>query len=357
MNSHLSEFYSNKKIIITGNTGFKGVWLSLSLSHLGAKLYGYSNEKFNENPFCKFVLKQTQTTQKYGNITDKNKLENFIKEIQPDIIFHLAAQPLVSESYINPYETINTNVVGLLNVLEILRTLDNKCNLVAITSDKCYKINPNLSFYNENNDLGGFDPYSMSKAIQEHLVATYNNNYFNSPNSLIKCCTIRSGNVIGGGDFSSSRLIPDLVTAITNKSPITLRNPKATRPWIYVMDTILAYIIAGEALSWKKNMTGNSYNVGPEKSELYTVHDLVYSFVRNFSDSKIDIIDSSISSFKESDYLFLDTLKIKNELKWESKQTIKKAIEETANWYKRYHINQQEAFDYSVKIVTDYFSS
>ncbi len=354
MKNDLKDFYYNKKVVITGNTGFKGIWLSLSLAELGAKIFGYSNDHFLQNNFCQFSLKHTHTQQEYGDISDKNKLEKFISKVEPDFIFHLAAQPIVSESYQNPYETIQANVVGTLNLLEISRKRNNKCSIVVITSDKCYKINRNKTEYNESDELGGYDPYSLSKSMQENLTSMYSQVYFSSSFSKVNCCTVRSGNVIGGGDFSYSRLVPDVINAIHNNQSIKLRNPLAIRPWIYVLDSIFSYIRIIQALDSGMITNGESFNIGPDKEERLSVIDFVNLLVQFNPGASSQIEVNLTKEYIESDYLFLDTTKIKNQLNWKNNVHIEKAIEETSNWYKYYHSDPYKAFEYSISIIRNY---
>jgi CDP-glucose 4,6-dehydratase len=351
-------FYKGKRILLTGNTGFKGSWLTLLLHHYGAVVFGFAKKEALTGEFNFQINICANLKQFYGDITDKTLLEKTIVEVNPDIIFHLAAQPLVSTSYVNPFETINTNAFGTLCLLEVLRNYTHPCKLVVVTSDKCYKIKKGKKEYAEEDELGGLDPYSFSKAMQEQLTETYYNNFFSASNSLIKCCSLRSGNVIGGGDFSESRLIPDILKSIHAKEGIILRNPLAVRPWIYVLDTLSAYLLAAKGLFESPEISGQAFNVGPDTGELRNVNEVVNLFVNAYSPSeKIPVTVQTSASYKESDYLFLSNTKIKRVLAWNNKTPVNDAVNYTANWYKKYNDDKSSIVNFSLSQIEKHLAS
>lgn len=357
MNKGLAGFYKGKKVLITGNTGFKGSWLSLMLSHSGASLSGYSQSGIPDNMFSKMVMEHTGIQQRFGDINDRELLGQWINDQKPDLVFHLAAQPLVSESYEKPYETLNSNVSGTLSLLEVMRLYKHKCTLVMVTSDKCYKINKGKTEYSETDELGGFDPYSLSKAMQEQLIKLYYDNYFSKESSAINCCSIRSGNVIGGGDFSVSRLIPDLVRSIDASEKIVLRNPGAVRPWIYILDSLAAYLLAGKAVSENNKLSGEAFNAGPNKEDLLNVLGIVTSFAKEYAgEKKVIIGQEPAEKYKESEHLFLSTEKIRSVLSWETNYSIDQSVSATADWYKVFRLNKGKIIEHSVGEIEKYFS-
>jgi CDP-glucose 4,6-dehydratase len=350
--------FKGKRILITGNTGFKGTWLSLVLHSFDADVYGIAKEdlplsgkKFNR------LFPHSVKKQFYLDVSEKAEFEKAFSEINPDLVFHLAAQPLVGDSYKDPYTTLKSNVGGTMNLLEILRNHKNNCLAIFITSDKCYKIKKGQKQYSESDELGGFDPYSFSKSMQERLVEMYHNNYWNEPDSLIRTCTLRCGNVIGGGDFASSRLLPDCYQSILAKKNLLLRNPEAIRPWIYILDSINAYLTATNFLMKDSTLSGESFNVGPEISEMIKVKDLVEKFNARFKEKdRIEIGAESEKMFHESEHLFLDISKIKNRLNWNCNFSIERSISETADWYSHFIEDEQKITSYTMKSIQDFFS-
>ncbi|MBL7935380.1 MAG: CDP-glucose 4,6-dehydratase [Bacteroidia bacterium] len=355
MDKQLSDFYNGKRVLITGNTGFKGSWLSLVLFHFGAKIVGYSQKENIHNTFSKDTIEHTGLIQEYGEITNKFLLEKIIEEYQPEVIFHLAAQPLVSKSYKIPFETMNTNAFGTLTLLEILRSYDKNCSLIFVTSDNCYDLREKKEEYTEEDLLGGYDPYSLSKAFQEQLFKLYYENYFRKKDN-IRCCSLRSGNLIGGGDFAISRIIPDLVSDLNHNKDIILRNPNAVRPWMFVLDTIHAYLLASITISNSKEFSGQSFNIGPQKKDLKTVNELVNLFIKYYTSSEQSkIIHQNQPQFEESNYIFLSTKKIREILKWQEKYTITESVEETAKWYTEYYKDKKHIVNYTLTFIETYF--
>ena len=262
----VKNFYKNKKIFITGITGFKGSWLASVLLSYGAKIYGIG---FNPNKNKKFFYKlnlDKKINLKIIDINNYNKLKIYINKIKPSIIFHLAAQPLIYESYVKPYETININTIGTLNILNICKNLKSLKSLICVTSDKCYKSNNSTKGFKEDDILGGEDPYSASKASAEIIINSYIKSYFKKLN--VGVASARAGNVIGGGDWSPNRLIPDIIKSLTNDKKIIIRNPKFNRPWQHVLDPIYGYLLLAKKLYYKPRIYSGPYNFGPKPNNV-----------------------------------------------------------------------------------------
>ena len=331
-NTLLSQ-YKGKKVFITGHTGFKGSWLTFILDLAGAFTLGYSL-KPNTTPSLYANLTFSENHKSIiGDIRNNNTLENAILEFKPNYIFHLAAQPLVFESYLNPKENFETNFNGTLNLLEILRKSNLSCSVVLITTDKVYKnSNQNIPF-KESDPLGGNDPYSASKAATEILIHSYNTSFFLSTD--IKIATARAGNVIGGGDWSEKRIIPDIIRAIFEKQALEIRKPRAIRPWQHVLEPIFGYIALALKLDSEPVKYSGSWNFGPNivdnlsvKSLVEIIEGLKYDLNVSFSDSK---------TFSEANFLRLNIEKAKDQLKFVPKWQAKKAIEKTVNWYNGFY--------------------
>ncbi|MDC3074225.1 CDP-glucose 4,6-dehydratase [Candidatus Pelagibacter sp.] len=335
----MRNFFKNKKVFITGHTGFKGIWLVNILNFYKADVYGYSkNDKFKNNfaKLCNLNRKKSF----YGNILDKNKLEKTLRKVSPNIVFHLAAQSIVKESYLKPCDTINTNVIGTMNLLEACRDVKTIKSIIIVTSDKCYEnLNKKKSF-SENNKLGGDDPYSASKAAAEIITNAYIKSFFN--NNRIGIASVRAGNVIGGGDWSENRIIPDCARSIISKKKIYLRNPYSVRPWQHVIDVINGYLILSKKLYMaksKKKYSG-SWNFGPNEKMVINVKSLVNKFFKSIKIKKKLALNKK-NLFKEKKILKLNSSKSFKKLKWKQKINSSKAIELSANWYLNYIKNKK----------------
>ena len=318
--------YRKKKVLITGNTGFKGPWLSLFLKTLGAKVIGYSDSIYWQRGI--FDKKNINCIKQYwGDIRNYNNIKNVIKKETPDIIFHLAAQPIVLESYKNPYNTLTTNINGTINLLDTVFKNHNNIPLVIITSDKVYNNKNENKVFREESNIYGSCPYSSSKAACEMISESY---YNISRNISIR--TIRSGNVIGGGDWSENRIIPDLVKNYMINESTIIRNPMSIRPWLYVLDVIYGYLIIGLDCIEKKG-SFNSYNLSPLEKSNVTVLELAKIFLNNFNAKDLIVLGNAMR-FKEKKILKLTSNKIFKELSWSNKINFEEAIRLTALWYK-----------------------
>ncbi len=331
----LADVFNNSKVLITGHTGFKGSWLTLWLHKLGAKVFGISDciptvpSHFRDASISELIEDLRL------DILKINELENAINEIEPDYIFHLAAQPIVKESYVNPLKTWNSNTFGTLNILDVLRKRKKSCIAVFITSDKAYDNQEWPWGYRENDKLGGPDPYSASKGAAELAISSYFRSYFKYQDFDIRVSSARAGNVIGGGDWAKDRIVPDCIRSWSLGKSVMLRNPESTRPWQHVLEPLRGYLILAASLKMNKNINGESYNFGPSSEQNKTVMELVKSLSKFFKFSEIDtIFEDGIKN--ESNLLKLNCDKALNDLAWSPILNFSQTIEFTAEWYKTY---------------------
>ena len=327
--------YKNKKVFITGHTGFKGSWLSAWLFQLGAKVKGYSLAP--ESDHCLFnILEPLNIVESIiSDIRDKQKLQEEIISFQPDYIFHLAAQPLVRRSYKIPAETFDVNVTGTANLLEAITHLKDKCSVIIVTTDKVYENKEQDILYSEEDSLGGYDPYSASKACTELVVSSFKNSFFNPLKYEVHqkaISSVRAGNVIGGGDFSEDRIIPDIVNALKNNEIIKVRNPNSVRPWQHVLEPLGGYLLLAGLMNTKPEISG-AYNFGPKPKDHLLVKDLVELCIKTWG--KGEWKDTSDSSqFHEANLLKLNIQKANEKLKWQPRLNAEEAIKWTIEWYK-----------------------
>jgi len=346
----LNKFYKNKKILITGHTGFKGSWLTMVLKLLGSKVYGFSLSGENFKNLKIFGI-QNSIKNYYGNASNYKKYEKIIKKIKPEIIFHLAAQSLVRKSYNDPYNTFQSNTIGVLNILEIKRRNNFIKSLVIVTSDKCYKNKESSFGYNEFSEIGGDDPYSGSKAAAENIFYSYSVSF---RKLFSNACSVRAGNVIGGGDWSEDRVIPDTVRSILKKKKIFIRSPNAIRPWQHVLEPISGYVKLA-LLNYKyPNKFNSSWNFGPKIKKNFTVKMLVEKFLK-YSKKKTSIKIKK-NNLKETKTLHLNSTKVKKKIKWVSKWTHENAIKETAEWYNAYY-KKENMHLFTLKQIFKYFKN
>lgn len=331
-----NNFYKNKTVLVTGHTGFKGTWLSLWLELLGAKVVGYS-VNIPTKPSL-FELTKPKCVDVRADITDLKKLKSVIKKYKPEIIFHLAAQAVVSLSYTETLKTFNTNSLGTANVLEAVKGNKFVKAVVCVTTDKVYLNAEKGKPFKETDALGGYDPYSASKAACEIIISSYRNSFFNvkdygkTHKTLI--ASARSGNSIGGGDFAKDRLVPDVVKAIlANKKPV-VRNPKSIRPWQHVLEPLRCYLLLGANLCKGKKEFATAWNFGPEKKEIKTVEQIVTSLCKKFG--KVKYTTDKIKHFHETQCLKLDISKAKKELGLKQRWNTNIALDKIADWTKAY---------------------
>ena len=347
------KFWKNKNILITGHTGFKGSWLTYWLLKLGAKVNGISLSPVGiPNLFNELNLRN----EIYHNIIDIRDRENLKKkiiEINPEIVFHLAAQPLVIESYQNPILTWETNVIGTINVLNALRNLDSKCAALCITTDKVYLNREWIFGYRENDALGGYDPYSSSKAAAEIAINSWRSSFCGIGKNKVehlKIASARAGNVIGGGDWSENRLVPDIVKGLLKGQEIRIRNSLATRPWQHVLEPLKGYLILVQELYSDRDDVCSSFNFGPQSESNKTVKELVNEALSYWEGKWVDCTDKD--SFHEANLLNLSIDKAHKLLDWDPKWGFKETVKKTINWYKNYYegkISAIECCDYDIQ--------
>ena len=328
--------FNNKKVLITGHTGFKGSWLSLILHKLGADVYGYALEPPTNPSLFKEARIYELVTSHIGDIRNFDELLTFLDNIEPEVIFHMAAQSLVRESYSNPVETYEINVIGTVNLFEAIRQASGIKAVINVTTDKCYENQEWLWGYRENDQLGGFDPYSNSKACSELVTSSFRDSFFNPKDydkHGVAVATARAGNVIGGGDWAPDRLIPDFIKAISENVRLKIRSPFAIRPWQHVMDPLTGYLLLGEKLITEGLKFAEAWNFGPNDTDSKNVEWIIKQICQIWGKNAFYDIDNNPQPY-EANYLKLDCSKAKTELDWFPKWDIKKALDTTVRWNK-----------------------
>jgi CDP-glucose 4,6-dehydratase len=338
-NSGLLKCYFGKRVFITGHTGFKGSWLIQVLKTLGAKIKGYALAPDTESSVFNELSGAEICESEINDIRNKEALIKSIKDFQPDFVFHLAAQPLVRLSYEIPSETFEVNAIGTANLLDAVRQLSNKCSVVLITTDKVYHNNEWEYPYREEDRLGGYDPYSASKACAELVVDSYRNSFFN--NSKIEAhgkalAVGRAGNVIGGGDWSKDRLIPDIVRSLHQNNTISIRNPNSVRPWQHVIEPLFGYLELGKKLFEDPTKFSKAYNFGPNISDTLSVASMVEKSIEYWGNGNFSIEQNS-NNPHEAGLLKLDISRSLSELNWKPVFNAEIAVERTIAWYKGYY--------------------
>ncbi len=331
---NIREFYKGKKVFITGHTGFKGSWLAFWLTELGAEVTGYALDPEYKNSLFECLKLDQQIQHHVGDVCDLNNLSKVINQTKPDIVFHLAAQALVRRSYADPLLTFQTNVMGSLNLLESIRGTESVKSLIYITSDKCYWNNEWVWGYRETDALGGPDPYSASKACAEHVFKSYYLSYFKDRKNF-GCGSTRAGNVIGGGDRSQDRIVPDIIRSVENKKQIVLRNPQSTRPWQHVLDPLSGYLhLAMHLFNSPNQYNGEAWNFGPSNQSIKTVLELTNLIKTLWEDVDVQV-QSNSNQPHESNLLHLSIDKAQALLKWSPVYHFNQAVMQTGEWYKR----------------------
>ncbi len=347
-----SSFWKNKNVFLTGHTGFKGSWLSLWLHSMGANVYGYALEP-STNPalFVEAKIGKLMNSE-IGDIRDLSALKKAMTSYNPDILIHMAAQPLVRLSYQEPVETYSTNVMGTVNVLEAARSCKNLRAIVCVTTDKCYDNKEWEWGYRENEPMGGHDPYSSSKGCAELVTSAYRKSFFNQPSSA-SLATARAGNVIGGGDWAQDRLIPDILNAFQHTQPVIIRNPLATRPWQHVLEPISGYLVLAEALYLFGDDYAEAWNFGPKDHDCKPVNWILDKMVDSWKEKASWELDKNHAPH-EAKLLKLDCSKAKDKLLWEPKWNLEKTLGLIVDWHQNWisgenmqHICLQEIVAYS----------
>ena len=345
--------FKNKRILITGHTGFKGSWLSLWFKSLGAEVLGISKDIPTNPSHFKLINLEKKVKNKFFDITNLKKLKKTFINYKPDYVFHLAAQSLVKKSYEDPLLTYQTNTIGTLNVMECLRSLTNNCIAIIITSDKSYKNLEIKRGYREEDILGGIDPYSSSKASAELIIQTYFNSYLIKKKN-IKVGVARAGNVVGGGDWSKDRLIPDCMKSWSKSKKVLIRSPNSTRPWQHVLDALYGYITLSLHLKKSNRFNGNVFNFGPPLNANFKVIDVLNLAKKSWNKVFWKIIKDKKRVY-ESNLLKLNSSKAKSILKWSCNLNFKETIYFVTDWYKYYYINNKNMYNFSLKQIDSYY--
>ena len=348
-----SNIFQNKKVLITGHTGFKGSWASIWLHHLGAKVIGVSDEVKTIPSNYELTNLKSFIKDYRINLTDFKKLNQIINENSPDFIFHFAAQAIVSKSFDKPLETYKTNTLGTVNMLEAIRLYKGDVITIFITSDKVYENVEWIWGYREIDQLGGKDPYSSSKAMAELAINSYFRTFLKYKN--FKVAVGRAGNVIGGGDWSETRIIPDCIKAWSQNKKVKIKNLNSTRPWQFVLEPISGYFRLAQKLYLSEIKSGEAFNFGPISENNFTVEELVIEFKKNWKNVNYEASNDKIKISKEAVLLKLNCDKALNELKWKPSLNFKETVKMTADWYQEHYINKNEdMFNVTLKQIIDY---
>ena len=351
-----NNIYKSKKVLITGNTGFKGSWLTIWLLKLGANIYGISKDIPTEPSMFNEIGLKNKVTHYKDNVKDLDSIVRIIDEIKPDFIFHLAAQALVSVSYSDPIETLMTNIIGTTNILEALKQSNHHCVGIFITSDKCYD---NVEWewgYKETDALGGEDIYSGSKGAAELVFKSYFHSFFNKDESNVKVATTRAGNVVGGGDWAKDRIVPDCMRAWSKNEIVEIRSPSATRPWQHVLEPLSGYLALGQQLYSQQNINGESFNFGPSAQHSHTVEDILRDMSKYWDiedPSKVYKITDNIK-FHEAGLLKLNCDKALFHLKWVPTLNYEQLVEFTGSWYFSFYQDQENMLGFTLAQIGKY---
>lgn len=351
----LRKTFAGKRVLVIGNTGFKGSWLSLTLTQLGAEVYGYALPPERENDHFHLLGLSKAIVHRDGDIRDLDALSQVFSESRPDFLFHLAAQALVRRSYAEPKLTFDTNVGGSVNVLECVRKTPSLRSAIYVTSDKCYLNKEWVWGYRENDELGGHDPYSASKAAAELVLAAYESSFFFDRKGF-GIASVRAGNVIGGGDWAHDRIVPDCVRALTANRPIVLRKPTATRPWQHVLEPISGYLqLAAMMAEFPEVDYRGGWNFGPRGDSIKTVLDLANRVVDHWGSGYVKV-DSDGTHVPEAGLLHLNCDRSMQVLGWRPQWNFERTIRETVQWYREI-VAGEPAYDVSSRQVTDYLEN
>jgi CDP-glucose 4,6-dehydratase len=354
MIAKLKQTYSGKKVFVTGHTGFKGSWLLAILKYLGAEVKGYALDPEEEPNLYTLLNGDKMCNSVIADIRNKEKLIKEMHSFQPDFVFHLAAQSIVRTSFDKPIETFEINVMGTTYLLEAVRRLDKQCSVIVVTTDKVYENRETWDAYHEKEPLGGFDPYSSSKAAAEIVTASYRRSFFPSSSYIYHrkaVATARAGNVIGGGDWAKDRIIPDLIRALSSNQTLTVRNPDSIRPWQHVLEPLSGYLLLGAHLHDEPEKYATAFNFGPMQEDNLRVRELIEKSLKIWgSGSFKENVDPNAPH--EAMLLRLDIAKAMTELDWKPKWDSEKALQMTLGWYKEYKANPMAVTE---KQIQEYF--
>ena len=349
-----NNIYNGKRVFITGHSGFKGSWLTLWLLSLGAKVCGYSLEPNTHPSMFEELRIYGFCNSEYGNILNSAHLEEVMKQFNPDIVFHLAAQPLVRLSYKEPKLTYETNVMGTLNVLEVARKCKSVKAFVNVTTDKCYENNEINRGYKEDDAMGGYDMYSSSKGCAEILSSSFRRSFLQEKESYA-LATARAGNVIGGGDWAEDRLIPDCIRYINSGEKIEIRNPLATRPWQHVLEPLSGYLLLGQKLLEDGKKYAEGFNFGSDEESVLTVSEVAQKVCECYGSG--EVVVRKKDDLHEANLLMLNIEKAKSILGWIPTYNADEAIQKTVEWYKHFYKNDVDMYDFTMSQIEDYEDS
>ncbi|RPF74834.1 MAG: CDP-glucose 4,6-dehydratase [Rickettsiales bacterium TMED289] len=352
--NNFNKVFAGSKVLITGHTGFKGSWLSSWLKLLGANLIGVSDQVKTNPSHYEYIL-NIFNKDLTADIRNLNVLKEIIKENKPEFIFHLAAQPIVLDSYRDPYSTFTSNTLGTINLLEALRTYTEECNVVIITSDKSYE---NLELdrgYHEEDRIGGLDPYSASKGAAELAIKSYFASFF-KVNHRVKLAVARAGNVVGGGDWSSGRIVPDAIKAWQDNKPLIIRNPYSTRPWQHVLEPLHGYLLLAKFLKLKKPINGEAFNFGPHADQTFNVADVTEILKKYLLGFSWEADFKNNSNIYESKLLALNITKANKDLDWSPTLSIEDTFRLTAEWYENFYesAKSEHIFNFTIDQIENY---
>ena len=353
---YFNNVYKDKTVLITGHTGFKGSWLSIWLRELGANVIGYALDPYTEKDNFVLAKLEDKITDIRGDIRDKKNLKEVFDKYKPEFVFHLAAQPLVRLSYENPIETYEINVMGTINVLECIRETPETKIGIMITTDKCYENKEQIWGYRETDPLGGYDPYSSSKGAAEIAISSWRNSFFN-PKDYEKhkksIASVRAGNVIGGGDWSLDRIIPDCIRALEKDEAISIRNPKAIRPWEHVLEPLNGYLLLGQKMYEEENKYSEAWNFGPDMESIITVWEISEKLIKYYGKGTLKDI-SNLNEVHEAQLLALDTTKSKLKLNWKPTWNIDETIKKIVDWYLNYE--KEDVYNLCTNQIKDFLN-
>ena len=354
MAENINATFANRTVLITGHTGFKGSWLTVWLWELGARVVGVSLDPPSQPSHFEVAgLSEIISEDHRLNIQDGEALKRLVSEIHPDFVFHLAAQSLVRQSYLDPLETFQTNVLGTLNLLEALRSIEKPCTVILITSDKCYENFEWVWGYRETDALGGLDPYSASKGAAELVIRSHVKSFFPKGNS-IRIAVGRAGNVIGGGDWASGRIVPDCVCSWVSGKSLQIRNPNSTRPWQHVLEPLSGYLTLANVLKERLELHGEPFNFGPPVQQLHSVLELVKQMSNHWEQALWDDVSGKNVGPHESRLLKLNCDKALSHLQWYSVLNFEETVKMTTEWYHSYYTDPQSIFDRTVAQIKEY---
>ncbi|RTE07972.1 CDP-glucose 4,6-dehydratase [Paenibacillus whitsoniae] len=345
------QFWQGKRVLITGNTGFKGSWLSLWLTHLGAEVFGFALEPKNPSLFKLLRLDQSMAYT-FGDVRDTDRVVKAVSELKPEIIFHLAAQSLVRPSYTDPVTTFSTNIMGTVSIMEAARLQDHVRVLINVTSDKCYENKEWIWPYRETDPMGGHDPYSSSKGCSELVTSAYHKSFFDKGNRDIAIASARAGNVIGGGDWAADRLIPDILNALSENRNIVLRNPNAIRPWQHVLEALGGYLLLAEKVWENKDLSG-AWNFGPSPSAETAVVNVASKLVQFWGQSRSKVIYDTLENPHEAMTLKLDSTKAHFLLNWKPRLTLDESLKWIVDWHRQY-LQQENMHHVTLEQIVKY---